>query len=206
SDLIVLLLNEHKLDEADALLTEGLALATRQNISRDIAALHTERSLWHWFQGRYIEAVPWAEKAMDTIARLPEDMYHDGNKLALLALGCAHCGIGDFAQAKPLLLQALPLLVPGGYPIPACLAGIAAVLGHEDQPERALEIISLVGHHRLTPAWWLEDEPLTRRLLQDLQQTLAPDTYAAAWERGKSLDMEHVIEELRAELAPPKTA
>ncbi|MBZ0302917.1 MAG: hypothetical protein K8J31_24440, partial [Anaerolineae bacterium] len=72
------------------------------------------------------------------------------------------------------------------------------VLNHDGQPERALEILALVIQHPLSPAWWLDREPLTRRLLDTLRQTLTPDRYAAAWERGQHRDLAETIATFQA--------
>jgi hypothetical protein len=60
-----------------------------------------------------------------------------------------------------------------------------------------LTLASIIVHHPFVSQW--ETDPLAKRLITHLQQQLPADVYAAAWERGKSLDLETVVKELLIE-------
>ncbi len=190
-------------EQAAAFIKEGLIFSTRQNLRNHIVAFSFQKSLLYLLCGEYREALRQAEQAHQTgLALSNGDPARFEAEYPLVTLGCTRCALGDFEGVRPLLW--VPLARIGQAPaaniaLRYCLAGIAAVLIHEGQPERALSILSLIIHHRLSPTWWSDHEPLTRSLLDDLRQTLAPDEYAAAWERGKSLDLDIVVQELCAE-------
>jgi hypothetical protein len=47
---------------------------------------------------------------------------------------------------------------------------------------------------------WIEGYPWFKRLRAELEAELSPDEFAAAWERGKSLDVDKVAAEVLADL------
>jgi hypothetical protein len=75
----------------------------------------------------------------------------------------------------------------------------AVVLAHEGEIKRAVEIIGLILTHPLSPSGWMEKWSLLTRLRADLEAELGSEAYAAAWERGKALELEAILQEVLAE-------
>ena len=53
--------------------------------------------------------------------------------------------------------------------------------------------MALALHHPAAAIGWLEKFPLITRLRERLENELKPEVYAAAWERGKILDLGETI-------------
>jgi ATP/maltotriose-dependent transcriptional regulator MalT len=78
--------------------------------------------------------------------------------------------------------------------VPLAVGFIAAGRG---QPERGLVLASIsLNHPRMGKG--LANSPLVARHLDAIRAQLTPDDYAAAWERGKNLDVDTAIQELIA--------
>lgn len=72
----------------------------------------------------------------------------------------------------------------------------AATFADRGKTERAVELLALAFTHPKSATGWLEQWPLITRLQADLKAKLGDDGYNAAWERGKLLDLEKVVQEL----------
>jgi predicted ATPase/DNA-binding CsgD family transcriptional regulator len=86
------------------------------------------------------------------------------------------------------------------------------LLAREGEPERALELMSFAMNSPDIPdaltMRWLARLPLVARLRDELRTQLGDAAYEAAWERGKSLDLEHTVNELTRDFnqtEPPAT-
>ncbi|MEP7189439.1 MAG: hypothetical protein ABI901_09645, partial [Roseiflexaceae bacterium] len=72
--------------------------------------------------------------------------------------------------------------------------------------EQATELLGLMFHHPLSPKGWLEQWPLITRLRAELEATLTPTRFQAAWKRGETLDLLAAAKEQLAELAGASSA
>jgi hypothetical protein len=121
-----------------------------------------------------------------------------GTIMAYLGLTIAHCGLGDFGPVKHYVRLALEQAA--GLRSPAfnvlCLPFVSIVLAYEVQPERAVELMSLALSHPASSLKWIQKWPLLGQLENDLMAELDSSEYAAAWERGKSLQLESVVDQL----------
>jgi hypothetical protein len=70
------------------------------------------------------------------------------------------------------------------------LVGVVRLWGKTDQPERAVELATLIADHR---ASWYYTKEQARRLLDDLAGALTPEAFAAAEARGRSLAVEKIV-------------
>ncbi len=74
---------------------------------------------------------------------------------------------------------------------------IAELLVAEDgNVEYAVELLGLAFSHPDSLLGWLEQWPRWPQLRHDFEAELGSEAYNAAWERGKSLDLETVCAEL----------
>jgi hypothetical protein len=70
------------------------------------------------------------------------------------------------------------------------LAGIADLLAAQSQCEQAAELAAFVHEN---PRAYAVDKARTGRALDRLEEEMRRDTFAAAVERGKSLELETVV-------------
>jgi hypothetical protein len=107
-------------------------------------------------------------------------------------------GLKDYAGAKAAvhasLQYAYQLRAPGRYMWHLPVA--AMIVAHEDDPERAAEILGLIYHHPASPKPWLKHWPLLQQFLLNLEGQLNVRVYTSAWERGQTLDPEVVVMDL----------
>lgn len=124
------------------------------------------------------------------------------NILCHFGLAVASFGAGDYAvtrrQARAALAQAMQLRSPAFSVL--CLPVISIVLAHEAEPERSLELMALALTHPASTPGWIEKWPLMAELRSVLETELGAQDYAAAWNRGRSLDLDRVLAELMTAL------
>lgn len=115
--------------------------------------------------------------------------------IAQLGLAMAACGLENYAAARERLKAWLksgnPLHTPKG--LLSCLPVVAILYASQEDGERAVEILALAFTHPQSPAGWIRQWPLLTRWQTELETNLGPERYAAAWDRGKKLDIETVI-------------
>jgi hypothetical protein len=116
--------------------------------------------------------------------------------LADWGLSIAACGLGDYPAAlrhtrsqMEYGLSDSVLLVLRQVLVPSML-----ILAHLGETRRAVELLSLLTHLPYPSSYlrW----PISVRLDTELKAALSEETYQAAWERGKSLDLETVVQNL----------
>jgi predicted ATPase len=83
----------------------------------------------------------------------------------------------------------------------AALTVIAMLVADEGDPVRGVELLSLALNHPASPRGWLDNLALVTRRHDQLRDEIAPDDYAAAWDRGAQLVLEDTIAHLLDEFA-----
>jgi ATP/maltotriose-dependent transcriptional regulator MalT len=78
----------------------------------------------------------------------------------------------------------------------ACLPVAAMILFYHGNAVRAVEWIALAFTHPIRAAGWMQEWSLLSDLRHDLEQTLGPEAYAAAWEIGARLDLQVVAAQI----------
>jgi predicted ATPase/DNA-binding CsgD family transcriptional regulator len=121
-----------------------------------------------------------------------------------LGLCIAAYGSDQFEQAQQYLCLRLQSLVgQDARDLVFTMPVAALLLAHHGMKTRAVEILGLAFNHPENPTGLMERWPLLSRLRADLEAELGPLVYAAAWERGKTLDLEATAQELLAEFSQP---
>jgi transcriptional regulator with XRE-family HTH domain len=120
-----------------------------------------------------------------------------------MGLCMAACGLNDMSAARQHLQRVLEISVIHQWPPNAAkgLTFAAIIAAKSGKSERATELLALVFHHPLSPKGWLEQWPLITRLRAELEATLTPERFQAAWQRGETLDLLATAKEQLAELA-----
>jgi len=183
-----------KSSRAMDLLTNGQVLARQYNQFFFIHNAYGTLGMILSAEERYIEAVqccqeiPWINYIQQAFAR-PRGLTY------------AMCGLDDFSAARKHLAQALEKAA--FYKAPGwqvqMLPAAALIAASEDQLERTAELLALGYHHPAAATGWQDQFPLITRLRAELDHTLGPAAFQAAWERGKALDLEETITALLEE-------
>jgi non-specific serine/threonine protein kinase len=181
-------------DRAATHLEAGLALARGAGLPEPtVLALHN-LGFQAWQRGEAVQAICRLEEAV-TLAREHEITWLVPN--ILLGLGFATTDLGDFAQAATYLREGLALghvrgslgdVVEGMEG----LARLSAAIGQAAQAARLFGAAATLREEIATPyvpseRVWMDP------ILADLQATLGPERFAAAWEQGAALSREDAV-------------
>ena len=182
--------------EARQLFQESLAIYRGMGS----AWFHTEVLLWQGELANVMAQHSQAERlAQETLSLCKEldDPYLI--TLCLRVWGVAACGLGDLPKARECFRQAVETVMTVRVAPLALLTlvGTAGLLAAEGEGQRASELLALVVHH---PASWQWAKDRASPLIAQLQAELAPNVWAAAWERGQARDLEATTGELLLEL------
>ena len=181
-------------EEAEQYLIEMLSHAQYTNDKRYIASALREFSYLKTMQGDYKLAEHYAQEGL---ALMPSES--DGHDYWWLRInqGIALCGLEHYADAAACLYPSIrPFAMRHEGPhVVMCVIGFLLLLTYyEVRHIQAVELASFIAHYHGTIHW--EVHPLIPPLLEHLQANLNPETYQAAWERGKTLDLDTVVTEL----------
>jgi predicted ATPase/DNA-binding CsgD family transcriptional regulator len=177
---------------ARGLAEQAMQIATDINVLVDIAYTLAVMSVISGVEGDY-ETAMWLCQEGRAMPSNPMNMF-----LSDWGLSIAAYGLGDWETARQCALSLLRSLLnrpwPGYviWPLPV----IALLLADEGQSERAAALLGLAFNYLPGATGWLEKWPLLSRLRVDLETAVGAEGYAAAWERGKALDIDRVIAEL----------
>jgi serine/threonine protein kinase len=110
----------------------------------------------------------------------------------------ADIGLNNNQQARSNIQVALKDLIKKTNPRETLqwLPIVALLLSEDDKNSLAVELLGLTFHHPESITGWMGKWDLLTRLQVDLRQELGEEAYQAAWERGKSLDLETVVQGL----------
>src|SRR5262249_33002501 len=112
-------------------------------------------------------------------------------------LSLASCGLREYDAAR----QHVAALQQMGDTHQMALAHFlalvpqAVILAHEGAKEHAVELLGLAFTFPAEMTGWLERWPLLTRLRADLEAELGVESFTAAWERGKTLEVAMVTAE-----------
>jgi len=115
--------------------------------------------------------------------------------VAQVLLGHAAFGLGEVQGSAEHLRQALKRTVQAGWTRYAlcALVGLARLLVHQTEPERAAELLALVLHH---PASAQVTKDRAQHLLAELESTLPAEVFAEATVRGPARELDDVLSEV----------
>jgi tetratricopeptide (TPR) repeat protein len=81
-----------------------------------------------------------------------------------------------------------------------CLPFAAMDLVNKGEPERAVSLLALAYQYPDFATGWMEKLPMIQRFRANLEATLPPDIFAAAWAKGQTFSLEVGVAQLLAEL------
>ncbi len=117
-----------------------------------------------------------------------------------LGLAVAGYSLEDYRDSTHHIRQALRLGQTLHSPafMTLCLPVTAVILAHEDETERAVQLLGLASARPTQTPTWMENWPLLRELRQEIEDDLGPPAYAALWEKGRGLDLHQTVNGLLA--------
>jgi predicted ATPase/DNA-binding CsgD family transcriptional regulator len=188
--------------KARATADEALQVATTMQLSNARGWALVTLGLLANMEEHYQEGKSLCQQAASTSA------LHYIAEFAAWGSSIAYSGLGNYGAARQSLSAAFKYLVGvRGLPgILACLPIAAILLAQKDNPVRAVELLALAFTHPVRAAGWMEKWPLLARLRAALELALGSEAYSAAWERGKLLDAETIVEELRQQFSAVRGA
>ncbi len=150
-----------------------------------------------------------AEKNLRKAEAIETDPFRQtgaGNPFLKLQINFAQSlfasGNGDYEAAKRYLLQPLNLAVrTASQPYLTLLMASSGILhAHKGKRELAAELLGLALDQPVKVTGWMEQWLLLNRVQAELKTALGPDTFDAAFLRGKALDLLATAESVLKEL------
>ncbi|MCI0399492.1 MAG: protein kinase, partial [Chloroflexi bacterium] len=182
------------LERAGEVAGEAYRLATEFNHSVTVAFAQGVLGLLAGVAGDYSSAQQHGAESLG--APLNHGL---GLILANWALALASCGRQEESQAMSYVRAALDVAQKASLPSAATwLLPVAAVsLAGQGDGEQAVALLALVHRHPLSPTSWMERWPLLNAWRAELEGGLGAAAYQAAWERGRALELEVVVNSLQ---------
>lgn len=189
------------LDRANKYASEALSIAT------DINHRESKGLALIWLA--YIACINEHYEESQILFERSIHLVPENNKSSWVLLGQAllACGENDYNLVHRLLrsvLMKMPLL--GGFYVPITVTIWAFILIAEDELEQGIYIISNVLNHPSKIANFIEKWNWFVHLKQRLEKDLGETRFSDAWEHGKTLVLEEIIVELKAEFLSVESA
>jgi tetratricopeptide (TPR) repeat protein len=124
---------------------------------------------------------------------VPRHIFHIYECMALCSIG-----LNDFATARQHVSNALDIEYSfiGARHIINFLPQFAFLYHNDNQSDKAVALLGLTYSHPTGITMWMEKWDLLTQLQADLKNELGEEAFNTAWERGKSLDLETVVQKL----------
>jgi predicted ATPase/DNA-binding CsgD family transcriptional regulator len=118
--------------------------------------------------------------------------------IARWGLALASCGLSEYDEALRHIeaLHQLGVIYHMALARFLSVAPLAVFLAHAGELEPAVELLGLAFAYPAALTGWMEKWPLLTRLRANLEVELGAEAYAAAWDRGKALELETTVAEL----------
>jgi predicted ATPase/DNA-binding CsgD family transcriptional regulator len=114
--------------------------------------------------------------------------------MADYGLALVHYGLGQVDTAKRYVNNVLSFFLSGFRCV--CITISACIQASEGKLESAAELLAFVSESRNSPKGWMQQWSEVDRVRSKLETELGSEAYQAAWEHGKTLDLETVVNDL----------
>jgi predicted ATPase/DNA-binding CsgD family transcriptional regulator len=171
------------------------------SISRDVnhpVTLGQTYAVYAWIlacTGDLQGARNYAEQAIPLVGESP-----DAGNLARFALAYSSCVNRNYPAAKENVKETVRGFRRVGYnsQILNCLPILGTLLAEDARYEESTELLALTFNHPHQYFSWLEKDQIVTELTMKLKEALDEDVYSEAWERGKRLDLDIVVDRVLA--------
>jgi predicted ATPase/DNA-binding CsgD family transcriptional regulator len=146
--------------------------------------------------GDYTRCHQMCEASLNLISQSPVVRDPTISVFTYLGLAIANCGSGNYPNARRHLVSALQVasnLKVATYTT-LCLPVAAIIRAHHTSPEDAAALLGCAFTH--SARTWLQDWSILKHFSARLEDELGTEAYLAAWESGKTLDLEQIVPEL----------
>ena len=182
------------IQSAEKYLRQAEQIAQESNNRLDLIFVLEVRIVLKSFQGNFLEGREVVYEAMALVKSTDDLLF---SSLLQLRLGFIEFGLGNVQAGVRSFYRSIRGIVAGAQVnrrAELVYALAMALAHHEKQLERAVELTSVAINHPIFARW--NFDPEAKKLIPHLKSVLAPDVYESAWERGKSLELEMVLQEL----------
>ncbi|MBI5667652.1 MAG: tetratricopeptide repeat protein [Chloroflexi bacterium] len=187
-----------RMQEARQRLEASLPLAEDRGDSLVAVQCRIEMGKLAYVEGDYTRARECLQTALSFLqsSRAQAVLFEADEKTttldALVALADVERAAKDYERAHQHLLDALHItdIFPAVPLMLAILAAMADLLDAQSQPERATELAAFI---RDNPKAFAVDRTRAAALLDVLREQMPPESFTAACERGRALDLETVV-------------
>ncbi len=182
--------------EAQQLLGESLAIARELDNRRGIANSLVNLGCVAADLGDYSKAQKYLRECLD----ISKDMgYQSMQGSCLLELGNVAQQLGNSAEAATLYRQALTVATASQRTplMLEILLGMSQLLADREEREKAVELLSFIHEH---PASDQDTRDRAEALRRDIEAELPPLVFEEAAEKGRALELDAVISEIRREM------
>lgn len=184
---------EQNFEEGKRLTEKALEIARETGNVKQIATILNNWAYFVYEAGDFAEARRLCEEAIDIWEQ--NDLDISGFPSSLINLGHIYTALGAKEEAL-LIFQRVLQICWQQQQLPMVLeiiVGLANLLVSAGRLEYPVELLSFVMQH---PTVVVDARRLSEPLLAELQRRLATNTFHAAFERGKTRDLEVIIENL----------
>ena len=185
---------EGNLAASRPMLEEALTIASEYNHSYIRAAALAALATHQLIAGEHEAVLASTEEILALEQKMMESWCE-----ANLQRGIVFLATGDLEDAIPFMMRALSYQIEAASPtVVTYLPYCSVLLARLGEYERAVELLALgltSSYRRL-----LELDPLLTRTRSQLEKLLGEERFAAAWERGRHLEVRTAATEVLAEL------
>jgi len=179
----------NRVEEANQLAEESLALANDLNVAEGKAEAYLALALTQHILGNYERA----HELCDLALANTRDMFKLTFTLPIILMSLK-VTLKEYDSAQEIVLRLLKFTTPEMImPRIMALPILATLLIRKGEYIRAIEILGLWYGH---PVVAFKEHLTWQQLLADARDLVDEDVYHTAWERGKSLKLATVIQEL----------
>jgi tetratricopeptide (TPR) repeat protein len=148
-------------------------------------------------QGDYQRAAAYYTKGLALLRETAE--YEHLISGSLTGWGYTALNQDDYGQADACFRESMVLFQKhrNKYSIPLNLVGMAAIIGSQQQPERAVQLLGAADALITALAIHLDPAECTDcdRIVAAARAQLGEEAFAAAWEAGRAMTLEQAIAE-----------
>jgi serine/threonine protein kinase/predicted ATPase len=183
-----------EIELGEAMMIQSKEIMLKMNFLGNEPKNYAIRSLVKTIQRQYDSSRDYIHKALN-YGNSPEFMINIYISRAFLAIA-----LGEYERAKSHLDQVIFYRTHTHISESIDILLISAFLiDHNHEYTRVVECLGLAFNIKPEITGWMDKWDLLTQLQADLRTQLGDEAYNTAWERGKSLDLETVIQDLIAE-------